>query len=135
MLIVRSFVHSFVRACVARGSSDTPAELELVRQEALASGADAAVISNHWAEGGAGARALAEAVIAVCEGGPAPDFRFLYDLALPIEEKIAVIAREIYGADGVELSELARGQVETYTRQGFGHLPSEPCFVLLLRRL
>lgn len=104
-------------------SSDTPAELELVRQEALQGGADAAVVSNHWAEGGAGARALAEAVIETCEGTSA--FKFLYDLGLPIEEKISIISKEIYGADGIELSELARKQVETYTRQGYSDLPSE----------
>ncbi|KII88500.1 hypothetical protein PLICRDRAFT_111129 [Plicaturopsis crispa FD-325 SS-3] len=102
-------------------ASDTKAELELVRQQALAGGADAAVVSNHWAEGGAGARALAEAVIATCEGPSG--FKFLYDLNLPIEEKISIISKEIYGADGIELSELARSQVETYTRQGYGDLP------------
>lgn len=104
-------------------SSDTPAELELVRQEALAAGADAAVVSNHWAEGGAGARALAEAVVAACEGES--DFKFLYDVNLPIEEKINIICKEIYRASGIELSELARKQVDTYTRQGYGNLPSK----------
>ncbi|KAH7930775.1 FTHFS-domain-containing protein [Leucogyrophana mollusca] len=102
-------------------ASDTPAELELVRQEALAGGADAAVVSNHWAEGGAGALALAQAVIATCEGESG--FKFLYDLNLPIEEKINIISREIYHAAGIELSELARTQVETYTRQGYSNLP------------
>ncbi|KAG6909709.1 hypothetical protein DXG01_015911 [Tephrocybe rancida] len=98
-------------------ASDSAAELELIRNQALAGGADAAVVSNHWAEGGAGARALAEAVIATCEGES--NFKFLYDLNLPIEEKISVISKEIYGADGIELSDLARKQVETYTRQGY----------------
>lgn len=79
-------------------------------------------MSNHWAEGGAGARALAEAVIATCEGPSG--FKFLYNLQLPIVEKMEIIARDIYGADGIELSELARTQVETYTRQGYGSLPS-----------
>lgn len=51
------------------------------------------------------------------------DFKFLYPLDLPIEEKIRTIAREIYGADDIELSELARKRIETYTRQGFGNLP------------
>ncbi|PPR08070.1 hypothetical protein CVT24_010531 [Panaeolus cyanescens] len=102
-------------------ASDTPAELELVRQEALAAGADGAVVSNHWAEGGKGARALAEAVIAICEGES--QFKFLYDLDLPIDEKIAIIGREIYGADGIELSDLARQQIDTYTRQGYRNLP------------
>ena len=98
----------------------------LIRDEALAGGADAAVVSNHWAEGGKGARALAEAVIATCEGSS--NFKFLYDLDLPVEEKISIISKEIYGADGIELSDLAKQQVETYTRQGYGGLPS----VLLL---
>jgi methylenetetrahydrofolate dehydrogenase (NADP+) / methenyltetrahydrofolate cyclohydrolase / formyltetrahydrofolate synthetase len=96
--------------------SDTPAELELIRQKALEGGADAAVVSSHWAEGRAGARTVAEVVIATCEGPSA--FKPLYDLALPIEDKIAKISREIYGADGIELSELARKQLETYTRPG-----------------
>ncbi|KAJ6502545.1 formate--tetrahydrofolate ligase-domain-containing protein [Mycena sanguinolenta] len=101
-------------------ATDTPAELALVRDEALAGGADAAVVSNHWAEGGAGARALAEALIATCEGPS--QFKFLYDLNLSIEEKINIIAKEIYGADGIELSELARTQVDTYTAQGYSNL-------------
>ena len=103
-------------------STDTPAELELVRQKALSGGADAAVVSNHWAEGGTGAKALAEAVVATCEGPS--DFKFLYDLDLPIEKKIETICKEIYGADGIQLSELAKQQIETYTRQGYRNLPS-----------
>lgn len=103
--------------------SDTDAELALVREEALAGGADAAVVSNHWAKGGAGAKNLAEAVIAICEGES--EFKFLYDLNLSIEDKINAIGREIYGADGIELSDLARQQIETYTRQGYSDLPSK----------
>ena len=103
--------------------SDSPAELALLREEALNAGADAAIVSNHWAEGGAGARALAEAVVEVCEG--TSEFKFLYDLELPIEEKITIIGQQIYGADGIELSDLARQQLETYTRQGYGNLPSK----------
>lgn len=87
----------------------------------LKGGADAAVVSNHWAEGGAGAVNLAKALIATCEGPS--NFKFLYDLKLPIEEKISIISKEIYGADGIELSELAQKQVDTYTRQGYGDLP------------
>jgi len=45
-------------------------------------------------------------------------------LNLPIEEKITIIAQDIYGADGIELSDLAKQQIETYTRQGYGNLPS-----------
>jgi len=106
--------------------SDTPAELELLRSEALAAGADAAVISNHWAEGGAGAKGLAEATVAVCEGES--QFKFLYDLGASIDEKMNTIAKEIYRADGVEFSELARKQIDTYTKQGYGNLPSNVSF-------
>jgi methylenetetrahydrofolate dehydrogenase (NADP+)/methenyltetrahydrofolate cyclohydrolase/formyltetrahydrofolate synthetase len=106
---------------INRFASDTPAELELIRQQALAAGADAAIVSNHWAEGGAGARDLAEAVVATCEGESS--FRFLYDLNLPIAQKIETICKEIYRAAGIELSELASKQLETYTRQGYGNLP------------
>jgi len=111
--------------------SDTPAELQLIREQALAGGADAAVVSNHWAEGGAGARELAEALVAACEGDS--QFKFLYDLDIPIEEKIATIAKDIYGADGIELSDLAKRQIETYTRQGYRNLPSSYCRPLDLR--
>ena len=103
-------------------SSDSPAELELVRSRALQAGADAAVVSNHWALGGAGAKALAEAVVATCEGEST--FKFLYPLDIPIVDKIATIAKEIYRADGIELSELAKTQVELYEKQGYGNLPS-----------
>ncbi|KAF7304887.1 FTHFS-domain-containing protein [Mycena kentingensis (nom. inval.)] len=101
-------------------ASDTPAELALVKEEAIAGGADAAIVSNHWAEGGAGARALAEAVIETCEGES--NFKFLYDLNKTLEEKIETISKEIYGADGIELSELAAAQLATYTAQGYGNL-------------
>jgi len=79
-------------------------------------------VSNHWAKGGAGARALAEAVVAICEGPS--QFKFLYDLDLSIGDKIEIIGKEIYGADGIELSDLARTQIDTYTRQGYSRLPS-----------
>ena len=55
----------------------------------------------------------------------------MYDLDLPIEKKIEIISKEIYGADGIELSELAQKQVETYTRQGYGNLPSTSFIVVL----
>jgi hypothetical protein len=107
------------------GSSDSPAELELIRTRALEAGADAAVVSNHWALGGAGAKPLAEAVVAVCEESTEPpQFKFLYELDVPIVQKIETIAKEIYRADGIELSELAKSQVENYEKQGYGNLPS-----------
>src|ERR1700761_1704304 len=108
-------------------SSDTKAELELIRKKALEAGADAAVVSNHWAQGGIGAKPLAEALIAVCENPS--DFNYLYDLNLPIEQKIEIISKEVYGADGIELSDLAQKQVAMYTSQGYGDLPSAPLLI------
>ena len=75
---------------------------------------------------------MAEAVVTVCEAPS--EFKFLYDLDLPITKKIEIISKEIYGADGIELSELAQKQIETYTRQGYGNLPSKcsaPCFAVM----
>jgi methylenetetrahydrofolate dehydrogenase (NADP+)/methenyltetrahydrofolate cyclohydrolase/formyltetrahydrofolate synthetase len=110
-----------VVVAVNQFSADSPAELQLVQDYSLANGADYAVPSNHWAKGGKGAVSLAEAVIKACEGES--QFKFLYDLDKSLEEKIRIIATEMYGADGIELSEEARKQIETYTRQGFGNLP------------
>lgn len=107
-------------------SSDSPAEVELVRSKAMEAGATSAVVSTHWADGGAGAVALGEAVVSACAEARAQaesQFRFLYPLEMGIAEKIETIAKSIYGADGVEFSDLAREQIEYYTAQGFANLP------------
>lgn len=52
-------------------------------------------------------------------------FKFLYELNIPITQKIEAIAKEIYRADGIELSEQAKTQVELYEKQGYGNLPSK----------
>ncbi|KAJ3298197.1 tetrahydrofolate synthase [Rhizoclosmatium sp. JEL0117] len=112
-----------VLVAVNRFSSDSQAELELVKQMALKAGASDAVICDHWAQGGLGAIDLANAVVKVTNETKDDEFKFLYDLDLPIEKKIEIIAKEMYGADGIELSELAKNKIEVYTRQGFGKLP------------
>jgi formyltetrahydrofolate synthetase len=100
---------------------DTEAEIELVRKVAKEEGAYDAVVSSHWMKGGEGAKALAEAVVRACE--QPSDFSFLYDLDLSIKEKIEIICKEIYGADGVEYSKTAEEQIKNYTRLGFDDLP------------
>ncbi|XP_025105266.1 C-1-tetrahydrofolate synthase, cytoplasmic-like isoform X2 [Pomacea canaliculata] len=102
-------------------ATDTPDELEAVLRIARSSGAFDAVICNHWAKGGAGAVELAEAVQRAAE--QPSNFQFLYDVKLPIEEKIEIIAKKIYGADGIELQPLAQEQIARYKRQGFNDLP------------
>ena len=102
--------------------TDTPAEVEAVRQVSLAAGARAAEVANNWAEGGAGATDLAAAVWAAAEEG-APNFEFLYPNEMPLTEKIETIAMKVYGADGVDYLPAARKQLAQYESLGFGHLP------------
>jgi len=101
---------------------DTEAEVELVRKAAIEAGAEDSVVSRHWMEGGAGAKKLAEAVVAACE--KPTDFKFLYDLeTTTIKDKIEIICKQVYGADGVTYEPEAEAKVELYTRLGFGKLP------------
>lgn len=93
----------------------------MVQKYALSAGADYAIPSNHWARGGEGAKDLAEAVIAACE--EPSQFQFLYDLNQPLKAKIEIIAKEMYGADGIQLSPEAEAEVERYEKQGYGGLP------------
>jgi len=110
-----------VVVAINRFATDSPAEMELVRQAAIQAGAEDGVVSNHWEEGGAGAVALGKAVMAAAN--KPSDFHFLYSLDLPIKEKIEIIAREAYGADGVDYSDLAEQRIAEYTRLGFTNLP------------
>jgi len=100
---------------------DTKAEIDLVKKIAEEAGAYAAVPSDHWANGGAGAVELAEAVISACD--QPSNFQFLYPLDWPIKKKIETIATKVYGADGVDFLPLANQQIEAYEKAGFGNLP------------
>ena len=110
-----------VVVAVNRFPTDTDDEIALVKRIAEEAGAEAVAMADHWARGGEGAIELAEAVTAACE--KPSQFQFLYPLDLPIKEKIEIIAREVYGADGVEYQPLAEQQIERYERAGFGSLP------------
>ncbi|KAJ8308629.1 hypothetical protein KUTeg_013503 [Tegillarca granosa] len=101
--------------------TDTEAELQLVQKIARDSGAFDAVICSHWAKGGAGAADLAEAVNKATQ--QPSNFKFLYDVTLPIEKKIEIICKEIYGADGIEVLPEAQEQIDRYKKQGFNDLP------------
>jgi len=111
-----------VVVAINRFHTDTDAELEFVRKACLESGKVVdAVVANHWEEGGAGAVALGRAVIKAAE--QPVDFKFLYPLDLPIKDKIETIAREIYGADGVDYTPEAEKQIGDYIRLGYDKLP------------
>jgi formyltetrahydrofolate synthetase len=111
-----------VVVAINRFLTDTPKELELIRKAAIEQGgAENAVICEHWEKGGEGAVDLANAVIKAAE--IPSQFEFLYPLEISIKEKIETIAREIYGADGVDYLPEAEERIANYTRLGFDKLP------------
>ena len=87
--------------CINAFHTDTDNEIKLVRRLAEEAGARDA-LSKHWQFGGEGALELADAVVDACN--EPSNFRFLYELETPLRERINLIAREVYGADGVEYS-------------------------------
>lgn len=110
-----------VVVAVNRMETDTEAEIEIIREEAVAAGAEDAVPASHWADGGAGAVDLAKAVVTA--SSKPNNFKFLYELDGTIQERIERIGKAMYGAEKVEFSEVAQKKVDTYTKQGFDRLP------------
>ncbi len=106
---------------VNRFSGDTEAELSTVIDACRALGVEAHVCT-HWSDGGAGAVGLAEAVLALADGGTA-DFRPLYPDALPLVAKIETVARDIYGAAGVAFAPEAMAKLKRFEAEGYGALP------------
>ncbi len=119
--IVKQFGIPVVVA-VNRFASDTPAELELIRNAAVTEGgAQDAAVCTHWQDGGEGAVDLAKAVIKGCEV-PA-NFEYLYPLDQPIKQKIETICCKVYGADGVDYLPEAEKKIAEFTRLGYDKLP------------
>ncbi len=100
--------------------TDHASEHAVIRRIAQEAGARVAV-STHFGDGGAGAVELAEAVQEAAE--EPSDFRPLYDLGLSLHDKIETVAREVYGADGIDLGTGVAKQLDAYERAGFGRLP------------
>ncbi len=100
--------------------TDTEAELRLVEDRCKALGVNVAV-SEVWARGGEGGKALAEEVVRLCE--QPGNFSFSYDTESPIMEKLNTIAARIYHADGVQLADNAARQIRQLENLGFGNLP------------
>ncbi len=90
--------------CINRFHTDTESEIQLIRRLCADRGIRCAA-SNHWRYGGEGARELAEVVADACE--QKPEIKFLYDLDMPLTERVERIAKEVYGADGVDWAPLA----------------------------
>jgi formate--tetrahydrofolate ligase len=100
---------------------DSQEEWQYVRQRALEAGAVGAEVSTHWSDGGKGAEALVDAVIAGCQRPS--NFRLLYPDSMPIKQKIETVATHMYGADGVTFEPAAEEQIETASRLGFDEWP------------
>src|SRR5947209_1705384 len=118
--IVREFGLNAVVA-VNRFPGDEDDEIERVRALALEQGAYAAEVNNAFEEGGAGAAALAEAVVAAAD--EPTSFEYVYPLDATIEAKIEAIATRVYGADGIFLQQAARERIEQLTELGLQNLP------------
>ena len=100
--------------------TDTKAELDLVEKKCNELGVNVA-LSEVWAKGGEGGKALAEEVVRLCE--QPNNFSFTYDLDKSIEEKLDTICKRVYHADGVALTANAKKQAQQLADLGFGNLP------------
>ena len=110
-----------VVVCLNNFTGDTKAEITAV-QEAMAALGTEAILCTHWADGAKGAVQLAKAVMARLEGGQAA-FKPLYPSTLPLAEKIATIAREIYRAEGVAIAPAAAQKLARFEQLGFANVP------------
>ncbi len=109
-----------VVVAINRFGTDTDREVELVRRIAREAGAADAVVSEVWAKGGEGGRALAEAVAKACAKGTP---RFLYELSASPREKLTTLATTIYGAREVKWLPLAKRKLKAFEALGWGKLP------------
>ena len=99
------------------------AEIEAVISGAKAAGATDAGLCTHHAEGGAGAAALGAAVVSAAAACDKSAFRLTYDVAMGVREKIEAIAKNVYGAAGIELAPLAEEQIRRFEQMGLANLP------------
>lgn len=111
-----------VVVAVNRFPSDTEAEIELLRNLAIAAGAEGAAVSECFARGAEGGIALAEAVREVCNGHTS-HFQPLYGADASLSQKIEAVATQIYGADEVRYESGVRSQLKQFEKWGFRHLP------------
>ncbi len=110
-----------VVVAINRFTSDTDAEVEMVREVCKEYGATA-IDCTHWADGGAGTEDLARHVANLADSG-ASQFSPLYDSSMPLWDKMKTIATRIYGADDIIADKKVRGQFEQFQKDGYGHLP------------
>ncbi len=105
---------------INRFDSDTEPELDLLRSHVASLGVDV-VLASHWADGGAGATDLADAVVALCERPST--MTFTYEDDMPLWDKVSAIATRVYGASEVTADTKIRGQIRDLQMRGYGSLP------------
>ncbi len=106
---------------VNRFPTDTDKEVDCIIEKCKALGVNV-VLSNVWAQGGAGGEELAKEVVRLCEE-ETPNFQFSYTDEMSIEEKINALVQKVYGGNGVILTPKARKEMEQLEEMGFGNLP------------
>ena len=102
-------------------TQDTPAELKLLEDKCVAIGVPV-VVARHWAEGGAGAQALALKVVELTDAGTA-NMKFVYEDDEPLVSKIEAVAKRVYGAAGISINSKAQARLEELEQEGYGHFP------------
>ncbi|MSR37260.1 MAG: formate--tetrahydrofolate ligase [Planctomycetes bacterium] len=110
-----------VVVAINRFPTDTDAEIEFVRQAALAAGATAAHTSTLFNDGGKGGEELAHALVRACD--EPNNFHLLYPSEASLKEKIETLALQVYGADGVDYEPLAEQALAMFEARGFGSFP------------
>ena len=100
---------------------DTDAEVDLLKEK-MAHHEAPVILAKHWAEGGAGATDVAHAVVDLIEKVPA-NFKYVYEDALPLWDKIKAVATKIYGAADVTADSKVRNQIKKLQDDGYGHYP------------
>ena len=110
-----------VAVAINRYTADTDEEVDIVRQFCGQFGVKA-IDCTHWADGGKGAKALAEHVVGLCDSGTA-QFRTLYGDDMSLWEKTATIAREMYGADDIIADKKVRAEFAKFEAEGYGKYP------------
>ncbi|XP_073994934.1 pug C-1-tetrahydrofolate synthase, cytoplasmic isoform X2 [Rhodnius prolixus] len=101
--------------------TDTSNELELLKKASVQFGAFSAVVADHWSQGGEGALDLADAIIAASKQNMS--FRQLYELDLPLLAKAEIVAKEMYGAAQILISDKVVAKIKLFEQQGYGNLP------------
>ena len=121
---VQNITQVYTLPCVVsinKFTSDTAAEIELIKKRMKALGVDI-VLASHWGEGGKGAAELAEVVVDLCEYNT-QKMSYVYDDQDTLWEKINKIAKKVYRASEVNADAKVRAQIESLQQQGYGHYP------------